>query len=68
MFHVEHCHNLKEKIMFELFLTIVLNGQVSAKNHIDGVKFQTMAQCEAYKKRMNYIDSKMLKFTCERDQ
>ena len=51
--------------MFELFLTIVLNGEMTAKNHIDGVKFQTVAQCEAYKKRMNYTDSKMLKFTCE---
>ena len=52
--------------MFELFLTVVLNGQISAKNHIDNVTFQNSSQCNSYKKRMNYTDSKMLKFTCER--
>ena len=52
--------------MFELFLSLVMNSQLSAKNHIDSVQFQTVAQCEKYKKRMKYTDSEMLKFTCER--
>lgn len=52
--------------MIELFLSLVMNSQLTAKNHIDNVQFQTVAQCEKYKKRMMYTDSKMLKFTCER--
>lgn len=52
--------------MFELFLTLVLNGNMSAKNTIDGVNFRTVSQCENYKNRMNYTDSERLKFTCER--
>lgn len=66
MFHVEHCHNLKEKIVIELFLSLVLNGNISAKNSIDAVNFRTVSQCENYKNRMNYTDSERLKFTCER--
>lgn len=52
--------------MIELFLSLVMNSQLTAKNHIDNVQFQTVAQCEKYKKRMMYTDSKMLRFTCER--
>lgn len=52
--------------MIELFLSLVMNSQLTAKNHIDNVQFQTVAQCESYKKCMMYTDSKMLKFTCER--
>lgn len=52
--------------MIELFLSLVMNSQLTAKNHIDSVQFQTVAQCENYKKRMSYKNSQMLKFTCER--
>ena len=54
--------------MFELFLAIVMNSQVTAKNTIDGFKFATNAECMAYKNNRNYIDSEMLKFTCEKSR
>ena len=52
--------------MFELFLTVILNGQISAKNHIDNARFESVSQCQTYQKRMNYQDTALLKFTCER--
>lgn len=52
--------------MFELFLAAVLNGQITKAYAIDNVKFKSISQCESYKAQMHYVDSQVLKFTCER--
>lgn len=50
--------------MIALVLTLFINGNVEAAHEIDNVRFQTVMQCEAYKARMQYVNTKTLKFTC----
>ena len=52
--------------MFILLMTLTLSNQPTVHGAIDNIQFKTMNQCEVYKKRMKYRDTKSFTFTCKR--
>ena len=50
--------------MYSLVLAFFINGHVQAAHEIDNVQFKSAEACEIYKQRMQYKNTKTLKFTC----
>ena len=50
--------------MFALFLTVVLNADMSMTNKVDDVTFSTLEACKEYQVSNGYISNNHLKFSC----